>query len=220
VALTVPVALLFATVVWQSHRNLEVRRSRLVTTGTTRWFVAAFILSVALSWLFVNGWPAVLGPIAVLAMALSTRLGDAALDRREDETRAQFARRAAASRLSGARMSRTWAWIATPAVPLLALFTGTIGLPIEFVRVESEPALSAGYVVGVDDTMLTLAYLGGGVRKIPTDQVEGRFVCPTHSPVGGLTSEPRNGAQVLLDTTRSAPPYVPPECVTPNIRTR
>jgi len=207
-AMALPLFLFVVTAVWQSPRHLEARRSRLVNTRLVRWTVISFVLAVVLSGLFVDGWSAVLAPVSILAMGVGTHLSDRGMDRPDGESRTDFASRIAARRTYGARLSRKMAWIAYPLVLLVALFTGTIGLPIEFVRVESEPALSAGYVVGVDDTVLTLAYLDGGIRKIPTDEVKGRFVCPTHSPVGGLSSGPRSGVQVLFDATRSAQPYV------------
>jgi uncharacterized membrane protein YidH (DUF202 family) len=90
-------------------------------------------------------------------------------------------------------------------VVLAAVFTGTTGFPIERVQVEDEPEMSEGYVLSVDDVSLTLAYLDGGVRRIPTAHVSGRFICP-------LPRRPQLLRSPLTSLLEAPHPFVPDEC--------
>ena len=104
--------------------------------------------------------------------------------------------------------------------------TSFAGLPIELVRVDGEHEASAGYVVGVDDISLTLAYLDGGVRRIPADDVHARAVCSLDTPAGRVMTGAGNWVPsqsiALLVLDRIAPDfsYVAPECTTTALRRR
>jgi hypothetical protein len=99
------------------------------------------------------------------------------------------------------------------AILLYGLGRAAPGFPEELVRVTNEAPLSLGYVLNVDDVSLTLAYRDGGIRRIPTDSVLERAVCP------GV--EEYNEIPPLLRTAlRAKTPYIPPLCSYPYVRTQ
>ncbi|MER5674784.1 hypothetical protein [Pseudonocardia alni] len=195
-----------------SARTLHVSRSGVRTRGRFWIFGGAFVLSVAVSWLLTTGPSVFFGIGGVLGVALISYIADTTPWHRKGEPLDEY--RARVARMwEQRRGSQYLSAVGIAAWALLAVFTGPLGPPVEVVRIDGEPA-SIGYVVGVDDTALTLAYLDGGVRRILNDQVAGRRVCPKY------TDQNRDdwpGIRLLLDS--GAPPYVPPEC-SQNVPTR
>ncbi|GLZ49921.1 hypothetical protein Acsp06_61060 [Actinomycetospora sp. NBRC 106375] len=76
-----------------------------------------------------------------------------------------------------------------------------------------------GYVVSVDDTALTLLYddldRSGGLRRIPTGDVEARYVCSADLPLGSPFTSPTTGLERLISAARQVPAYVPEPCLRP-----
>ena len=101
-------------------------------------------------------------------------------------------------------------------------FNLTMGLPAEVVQVEREYPPSLGYVVSVDDVSLTLAYVGGGIRRIPTGLIVARAVCPKGSKVLRAMDMGHSGDPSVIQLISRAlgdKPYVPLECDTDQVRT-
>ena len=105
-----------------------------------------------------------------------------------------------------------------------AAFQLPIGYPAEVVKVRGEEPSSLGYVTAVDDTSLSLVYAGGGLRRIRTEDVEQRIVCPRGSAaLKGLTNiraKDATLAQMAMMDMYSGHPYVPSECSTSETRIR
>jgi hypothetical protein len=94
----------------------------------------------------------------------------------------------------------------------------TMGFPAEVVQIEQEYPPSLGYVVVVDDVSLTLAYVDGGIRRIPTGLIVARAVCPRGSRVLRGHSGDLSVIQELVKAAGDKP-YVPLECGTDRVRT-
>ncbi|SDG48287.1 hypothetical protein SAMN05216377_11281 [Pseudonocardia oroxyli] len=52
------------------------------------------------------------------------------------------------------------------------------GVPHERVRITGSISVEDGWVLAVDDVSLTFAYRDGGIRRIPTGDIEARHICP------------------------------------------
>lgn len=112
--------------------------------------------------------------------------------------------------------------VAVALVALALAFSFSTGLsmgePPEFVEIRGDSQISVGYVVGTDDTALTLAYAYGGLRRVPIEDVGQRFICP--DSVGPFA--PQNSiypGYMLLSRAimGSGNQYVAPQCSTTRI---
>jgi hypothetical protein len=107
---------------------------------------------------------------------------------------------------------------ASLAILLSILTTLSLGFPVELVRVDGEPSMNVGYVVSVEDVSLTLAYADGSVRRIDTDLIAERFVCPAGSPAIAEVDPGATILQILL--TRASSGISTPKACQPSSSTR
>jgi hypothetical protein len=98
------------------------------------------------------------------------------------------------------------------------VFLFGIGYPTELVRVREESNLSVGYVLSVDDVSLTLAYAKGGIRRIPSSDVEERILCPVGDAELDtvVLGRAKTVAQIIFAWAAPRPNQSPPtHCTTP-----
>ncbi|MHC1563222.1 hypothetical protein ACR9E3_30055 [Actinomycetospora sp. C-140] len=125
--------------------------------------------------------------------------------------------RSAAASARWPRFVYGWGWLA--AFLVIGFLSAQPGFPYEAVKIRAVGGMLYGYVVSVDDTSVTLLYddldRSGGLRRIPTGDVEARYVCSADAPRGSPFFSPTTGLERLISAARQVPPYVPEQCLRP-----
>jgi hypothetical protein len=205
----------------RSDQPVDLHKGRLVAFSTKKRLIIASLIILAINCTILPWIVLFVIPVEILALYGITRWLDKVLFGKVDlqQDNGDIAK---ITHLLGA-LSRTikkvLAGVAVWAAIAVAI-KGPAWAPMEIVQIRNESPSSVGYVVRVDDSMVTLLYKDGGIRQIPTGDVTGRHVCPADSKIFSgkiLTADQPPLLKILLNIH---PSYVPEPCSEQNVRWR